>query len=87
MCNELNTRRLNKISVKIFFIAGPYAGDGPPETIESNIRTMENYQVALTNLKVDCSCPYNRVAHLSSNGSVENEDFFYILDFIAKEHC
>lgn len=65
--------------MKIMFIAGPYFGDGKPETIEANIARAESYQVALANLGIGFFCPHNDT-HRFEIKAKQGEEFYRNLD-------
>ena len=65
--------------MKIVFIAGPYFGDGKPETIQANIERAETYQVALANLGIGFFCPHNHT-HRFEIKAKQGEGFYRELD-------
>lgn len=66
--------------MKIVFIAGPYIGDGRLETIERNIRSAEEYAVALANRRIGFFCPHLHTHHFGSKADAD-ETFYHRLDF------
>ncbi len=72
---------------RIIFIAGPYFGDGERKTIEKNIRTAEQYQIALANVGVPFFCAHNHTEHFEEKADAP-EEFYTALDFeILKRAC
>jgi hypothetical protein len=72
--------------MKIVFIAGPYFGDGRPETIQANIDHAERYQIALANLGIGFFCPHNHT-HRFEIKARQNEGFYRTLDKTFLERC
>jgi len=66
--------------LNIIFIAGPYIGDGDPDTIEANIQEAKTYAVALANAGIGFFCPHLHTAHFGLAAEAD-ETFYHRLDF------
>ncbi len=68
--------------MKIVFICGPLTtgGDGSRDYIDKNIKTAEEYQIALANKGVGFFCAHTHTSWHSEKGSTAPETFYYDLD-------
>jgi hypothetical protein len=70
------------IHMKIIFISGPLTtgGDGSRDSIETNIRTAEKYQIVLANAGIGTFCPHTHTEWHSEKGSTAPEKYYYDMD-------